>query len=93
MIFLDHDEIVRYFHHCKCKELCMFLISQLSGFQEKRNAICKVYTTQYYAKEREAHSGISKDIYKSSKGQKHIQVCQQLLLRPRNLCRYAASNV
>ena len=33
------------------------------------------------------------DIYKSSKGQKHIQVCQQLLSHPRNLCRYAAGNV
>ena len=71
----------------------MFLISQLSGFQEKQNVIWKVYTTHYYAKEREAHLYISKDIYKSSKGQKHLQVCQQLLSRPRNLCRYAAGNV
>ena len=39
MPFLDHDEIVRYFHDCKFKQLCMFLISQLAGFQEKRNAI------------------------------------------------------
>ena len=39
MPFLDHDEIVRYFHDCKCKELCMFLISQLSGFPEKGNVI------------------------------------------------------
>ena len=34
MPFLDHDEIVCYFHDCKFKHLCMFLISQLAGFQE-----------------------------------------------------------
>ena len=39
MPFLDHDEIVHYFHDCKLKQLCMFLISQLAGFQEKQNAI------------------------------------------------------
>ena len=39
MPFLHHDEIERYFHHCKCNELSIFLMSQLSDFPQKGNAI------------------------------------------------------
>ena len=68
-------------------------MSQHSDFPQKGNAIRKVYTIDYYTKAREAHSGISKNIYKSTKGQKHLQICQQLLSRLRNLFRYVAGNV
>ena len=93
MPFLHHDEIECYFHHCKCNELSIFLMSQLSDFLQKGNAIQKVYTIDYYAKATEAHSGISKNIYKSTKQQKHLQVCQQLLSHLRNLFRYVVGNV
>ena len=58
MPFLHHDQIERCLHHCKYNELSIFLMSQLSDFLQKGNALRKVYTIDYYAKVREAHSGI-----------------------------------
>ena len=71
-------------------------VSHLSTFRFSQKTECDLkglHNSLLFKGEREAHLGISKDIYKSSKGQKHLQVCQQLLSHPRNLCRYAAGNV